>query len=661
MRFLFKAALMAVAISAISLSATTTLAGDVTTLPGYAAGNVLNVFAKKVANDDSLYDYLRDHSQVSTKVLNSTSLQTRLVSGDLSVEEVADMVSDSPAMSKEYDTGRAARDLAKATDRLDKGSLAPMPGVTKIIQDPAPTPYVPPVGKGDDTKVPVGDPEPPHHQPPQPVDEAFDVNEVVAAGSSLDAKGWPKYLKVPADCPAPTASVKYYYENRFYNYFLHNPNANGFGPVAPSQNGALGWNQIQPYHKVPSWFLIGMTDVEQFAIPFHTANASGYTVELSSETHPVPQTFFQIAYAHCPGDFTNATPAGEETLADMGRMGMTGAGATVLAIVADKNRPYPSNNVTQLRPNKRYFMNIRPIAAINPESEDGCDKHFPNITKRDGRSICWRLLVGRSNSFVGGGDMGFFHSAPYAGPCLTEGPYPENYNSETCGASMVQDCVMAGENATTSGQANEIDFTCYDPSNDKAPQRFVRQCNQGRTMAWTTGYNKPAFSNYVCELTNLGDGSARMDLEVCAAPREGEMRELVCDGQSKYIDQCLFDRGIKRFAWVKLQSNGQVPNVSASGCRLQPYERPLVRETCLANGQEYPVGTVQTIACHVSLDNRTATMLRTCQKMQTGSSAAGTTSVPLFVQTGGEAIPESEIRTTRPYSCSTTFKQPGTK
>lgn len=647
MRYFIKPVLMAASLCATLFMSSVVLAGNVVDLPGYSASSVVKAFAAKVAAEDSLYDYLKAHAEVSRKVLSDTTLQAAIVDGEMAVSDVVVRgTSEKDVVTRD----RVAHDLEDAVAHSGHGSSAPLPDVTKVIKDPAPTPYIPPV-LGSEEK-----PQPPHIQPPQPVDQTFDINAVTAADNSLDAKGWPKHLKVPSDCPAPNAGTKYYYENRFYNHFLNNPNAGGFGPVGPSQNGALGWNQMQPYHKVGPWFLVGMTDVEQMAIPFHTANTAGYTLELTSETHPVPQTFFQIAYAHCPGDFTNATPAGEETLADMGRMGMTGAGPTVLAIVADKDHPYPSSRIAQLRPNKRYFMNIRPIAAMNPESEDGCDKHFPNITKRDGHSICWRLLVGRANSFAGEGAQN--NTAPYAGPCLTEGPYPENYNSETCGESMAKACVAPDEDRTSHDQDIGIDVTCYDPTNKKAPQRFARECSNHSRLSWTVGYRKPAYSDYLCERSD-----ATVVNGICAIHREGQMRERRCtlpqggDAISQYIEQCVFDRSLGRFHWVKLSNRMNMPN--GMSCEVVPYERPLVKDTCQFNGQTYALGTVQNITCHVSLDNRSATMSRTCQKLAVGSASDSQSSAPVFVKTGGDSLPESEISTNRPYSCTFSYTPPG--
>jgi hypothetical protein len=312
--------------------------------------------------------------------------------------------------------------------------------------------------------------------------------------------------------------------------------------------------------------------------------------------------------------------------------------------------------MVQLRPNKRYFMNIRPVAAVKPGDANGCDKHFPDITKRDGHSICWRLLVGRSNSYTNDGSQA--NTAPYAGPCLTEGPYPENYNSETCGESMTKACVDQGELLPDRDTVNAIDVTCYDPTNQKAPQRFARECRTGgQQLAWTVGYRKPAYSDYLCEPTNADVTSG-----ICAIHREGQMRERRCTSEqgaamSQYIEQCLYDHAQGRFQWIKL-TNRVTTLPGNMRCEVVPYERPLAKDTCQFNGQEYAMGTVQTVTCHVSLDNRSASMTRTCQKMQVGAASDSQSSVPVFVRTGGEFISEGEMKTNPPYNCTFSYNPP---
>lgn len=665
-------------IVALTVCLTTTAhiaqAGDITKLSGYSPASTLETFALKVKTDHGLYGYLARNTAVSQKVLQNIHLQSVIASGAVSIENVAQQLGmrttqRTAALNNGYNE-QAVEIIQQAT----RGTAAPLPRKERAhtsakVKNPkldTARPRFRTQAPGDDTTPPIDNDQP----TPESEINYFDVNASQADGG-FSANGWPTHLNVPESCPPPQQGITYYHENRVRNIYLEIPNAGGFGPTPPVTGNQLGWNQILPFHRNNGFvYLMGMTDVEQFAIPFHTANTSKYRLRLTTIGHPVPQGYFEMIYAHCPGDFSGTTPENTEPLmAVNNHIDRLNAG-----ILASIDSAYPSTNASNnivLRPNTRYFLNVRPVAAIDPNHEFTCDHQYADngeVASRNGHKVCWRLIQTENIPYGNSGDQSQFHAAPYAGACLTSPPYPENYNSETCGESRTVVCTPNDLSLNT-----EFDLTCYDVHSDRQPQRFVRKCSDN-TLTWTMGYNKPAYSTYMCELsgnqTVPTDNPAHANYRVCAAHREGQLREVKCSPNSqpahvvaatsllsKGFEQCVFDPATRGFRWIAVEGGTlTMPNQS---CFTQPYDRPLANiEGCRFDGQTYPLGTQQTISCRAP--NQTiVTEVRTCQPMQIGSEGNTTSSTPLFVRTQGavDTLSVGLINTAGPFSCIINYAQ----
>lgn len=301
---------------------------------------------------------------------------------------------------------------------------------------------------------------------------SLDLNKV-PTDTSLDAKGWPKYLNVPSDCPAPDATKSYVYEG-------HVQLATGgtdFGPGASGPYTDIIRNPLRGYGGKR---FMSLPENGIMAAPFVTTvghgsvNQSDNGIRISlSDTYPFGTIVFpDVSISRCPGDFgaTAAVKAPSAGPAGTGLSTTVGTGAG------------------QLAPGKQYFLNFG-------FTKNQCALQHQYLAKlgEDPTAACGWMLVS---------DYGMSEVPPYTGPSLSHAPYPINYTGTANGSAS------ACRNPYSSTVTSTTRWKCTDVTGQGSEQRFEQSCINGQSV-WTVGANSPAYRNYSCTmLPHNNDGSS---------------------------------------------------------------------------------------------------------------------------------------------------------
>lgn len=569
------------------------LAADIEKLPGYSKLTVSADFIDYLNSNKSVASVLEKDADLSRLVLTRVNLQKQLLAQKTTLESITKtyfphrVVKAKAAPKHAEAEGMTQRAVASVqnVDALKRAQTE----IDKVLHDTAQTTVNQAAVDEVLAVVAVGDET--HAMSSQNLVEVapavaqtqvvnIDVN-AVPTGSGLDANGWPKYLNVPADCPAARTDLEY----------IHYPVGRTYANYG-TDGGPKDY--INPYKQGQSEIILA--DNQLMAFPIHTplidiepSRPMQYP-EIKYEyieggIHGHAQTF-QIAFSHCPGAYDNVTPAGAKALNDSCVMPMhklSGMYGEHTAVITDETMTGGLSHIgprCALKPNTRYYVNFRPsaqAAGVAPEDEtkkleeriayfthaaaDGSvkpetaqrniDQMENNFSLVKGKKVVRRTFRVRPqlSSFFPG-----ITTPPYAGPCLNEAPYPVNYASASCGERIAQPCDTAQPVET---------ITCYDPENLVPPQNFTRSCVRGTHVVWTEGYRKAANSRYVCSRNDNEAATA-----VCAAHNEGRVRiskhmqsERTTSG-SEREDVCAWNAQKGRFEWTLVSGNpnGHAPS-----------------------------------------------------------------------------------------------------
>lgn len=646
------------------LAASTALATTAKDLPGYSRLTVSAAFEDYLAKNTATAAQLKQKPELSRLIMSRATLQQQLISGQTTLADLEKQLTpntDTQATEKPADTStaqsllqraigalssdkaraRAAAqidtDLANAANNGNNAAANEIDDITAllayiqenpdqledILSNPdqlarleeagididalrqSTTPVtggeMPPLqsssgGVDPNTGTPVVSPEFPQASL---APESIDINAIPQGDQlALDANGWPKYLKVPASCPPPRAGVAYEHDHKGYMSAIYSRGVPGSGIAAngavapgsgfgPTPGGAMGLIIESVWIRGQTTFYLPGNGSKEFALPFNADNIGGIGAEGNFYTSAGA---FEAAVSYCPGSFDNVTPAGYQPLSARCVASANAFHAVVEPYHEGRARAnYAGEDITPcfVEPGKRYFVNIRPHSEHCLNKYETCGSGFS-------------ASIGHMHA----------HSKypPYAGPCLENGPYPQNYRNRLCGESQLyrlgNTTIGFGSgtqpmdpgllNCQTEG--HDEYWNCYDPHDLLPSQTYARTCSaDGTRMVWTQGYRKPASSRYICESKSVsrsmgqtyvsdhtahefdkttgGDGSGR-DF-VCAAHREGQFREIaagkpaVSGNPQAYsfsrIQQCQFNAQTQRYDWTTIeQSRGQQWRIETS-------------------------------------------------------------------------------------------------
>ncbi len=323
---------------------------------------------------------------------------------------------------------------------------------------------------------------------------------------SLDANGWPKYLKVPADCPRPETG-------RSYRHFLDASVRETFQKDVRSTISS--WI-TQPLKDIGTQYL-NTTDKEIYAVPFYPTvpqvfsalNIANYGTEQSGIGM---QSMVSIGFDRCPGVITEENQ-----------------GLAQQATSVSDEKDLIGNFIKALKPNQLYFLNIRHqryTDALGAIKEFSCDERVldgidsegnpiaPSVPKRDGKYVCTTLFNAQ---------MEYLGPAPYVGPCVSKAPFPINYNSRTCIGSKDN-----GYGFPLHSDNLSMRYRCVDSLGKLPEARFEIQNLSGRTSL-LQGSNNKMYSSYICQSgrASLTDATKQIEWDkipvhrICGKHSEG--------------------------------------------------------------------------------------------------------------------------------------------
>ena len=352
----------------------------------------------------------------------------------------------------------------------------------------------------------------------QTITTAIDLN-AVPTDTTLDANGWPRYLRVPETCARPAAGKKYIFEPRLGNHPRNNFSNTFIAPLLTSGFGASTGD-----------FVINLTDNEVMAIPFYAPylasvgetpktkmeiaelgnNAFGYATQYWLP-HAAYGNQMQIRISRCPG--------GENPIVTSGP-GAAGALITGITIDGEQTRTVNGKNLNQ---GERYFINIKGTCT-----RDFSDPTYTTgIYARNGKPLC-ASITQSYGSYQG------TVVPPYTGGVLTQGPYPINYNYKTIAVS-------------NGYEGNDTyRWRCFDVTGKGEEMRY-EITNRG----WTEP-NKPAYQNYVCAMAQNKSFEEVPVYQVCAEHSLGYTRisrVSIFDIPLQHVDSCQFDSTKKVYFW----------------------------------------------------------------------------------------------------------------
>lgn len=317
---------------------------------------------------------------------------------------------------------------------------------------------------------------------------SYDVN-AIPTDTSLDANGWPKYLKVPSDCPKPEQGRTY---RHFLDYSYRENLASGGGsdfglPVGSSNSDfkkrIASW--IRPPLTSQGTTYLHTTDDVIYAVPvIAPVPQSGFgknspTVSYGNEQTGIGmQSVISFGFSRCPGVI-------EDELQGVG---------SAIAVINDEGETFGANgSIKPFKPHEVFFFNIRHQRRdgfndgniFNPK-EFSCDKRWMDSIAQDGGTGTKRGDHFLCTSLFGSGPNGI-ENQPYTGPCLSNPPFPINYDTRTC----------TGNGGGSTRTPINLRYQCFDTLG-KHPDLQIEFINDGRSTTLVKGYGKKIYPTYVC-------------------------------------------------------------------------------------------------------------------------------------------------------------------
>jgi len=603
-------------------------------LSGFNQTSASSAFTERLRKDDALFSFFSQNPKALELVLQRPELQDGLVKGVLTTSDIQKRLRD--ANSKEavrssneitqlgnksqaqHAESKATQALARVSDTASTQKLAhddlslvtataadtkaddttanilasaakPAPASTKPVAEPDTKPVTAASGPVTLPPVPIDPPEPsaipPFHAP------LVDIN-AAPADVSLDERGWPKYLNVPADCPAADRSKHYIHHWRALRVFGTSVPASKVPDGSAIRLMATG-----------SGGVISLASDEVYAVPFFVPHgASGQGSELGinfNDTQPGEITNFNAgdgtdnAVHRCPGQLEGGVK-----------------NRTVAPIEPGSVKVYGRYNPEDyLQPGRWYFFNIHDKRGVCESIVRGIEAYvasgqplFGEITETRVDANGQNIEVTRqvpltqpaSRNSRGKAECGALitnmmaHALPqviapftFSGGS-TSGPngktyYAPNYDSGEEGAPL----------SGLSGQMSNgrrVVTRCYDPTKRLPMAEFIKEAAPSGLYREVKALG-PAWNTYACETEEIGIGlncpvrhsqtgygsgnqrATRSTAEapcrdnslpvkpeswVCAQHREGQTRKLVityASGSVLAVEECKWNEERQAYAW----------------------------------------------------------------------------------------------------------------
>lgn len=670
-----------ISLLALCMAAQVAYASVVQDLPGYSRLTVSSQFEALLTKNDQLRARLAADTELSRLVLGRAALQKQLVEGRLTLDEIAATYLSNPENKKNAVQGELGL-LAQARAMLQRaiGAAESESARERAAQEIEDTLQQ---AGGDEAaaraskdvkeatiKVAIdlgADVEKPAHDEAEALvaeDVAADAEEeredtahdedtrladidlnAVPQGEGVDANGWPIYMGVPEECPARNTQKRY--THSFTVLIDRAPptslriEASGQPLAALNRPSVGGRFNVRPVTKLNAiaYRPIFLADgSHEYSVPFYTpiaSNAQPDYAELGISARLVPTVDYTVSY--CPGDFSGVTPTGKPKLfTGCSLYPSTGRRATVYyrtvapeTFKAMMASGQDNEGACVLEENTRYFLNIRPA------------QYAVEFAAEHGQSIITHEFKPRTEN------TGSNFRPPYVGPCKNGEPYAPHYSSSQCGEVMqAQLNPHTGEsfNFGIDDRVREQQIThhCYDPYDLVSPWQVTFVGNNDTHMQTvTTGYGGKANSRYTCEfkrVQHMRDGAVETDNDgtqprivrnvneglpgVCAAHREGQVREWLCGTATTLtstehaqsgevylqriqtapnrrriaLEQCQFNDETQRYDWMIVEQQQNIHARQLSEVRCVGQVRDIMSDEeqiqkCAYKGQSYPIGT----------------------------------------------------------------------
>lgn len=514
-----------IATASLLLGSAAFAATDIKTLAGYNTINLATGFTEFLQDNPDVVKKLAADEKLSKQVFASMAMQRKLMaehettnSGG-SVNHTTTTNTNTTASTNENISNEAAELIKKATANYEAAQNDP--DLAAELADEANE------GKNQQTATPASE-----NDAALAANEPYAVTNVNAIPSAedlaLDANGWPRYLRAPADCASPMPGLTYSHEARLFSDRLGElPAQAGKLPAAEKNNIISPYfdrAQSARHNRINRTFRLFMKHDEVFSVPFifKPENENAYTQWTGFYKDEQKVTVPVVSISDCPGDFGTDQPTINQTRLE-GRCVIENPDAATGSSLYFGHAPQHSlQSVCSLTPGKRYFINIQPIAGTTRIDHDD-DSHtwcyhqtgypstchiggknvvqVPGQTKRQTApaearpnvpSACLngRCDVGAVIINLTAGRHSAHHALPYNGPCLQQGPYPINYSSSTCGRSF-------GD--TLCAKTGDAVLECHDPQGELPSVRLAKSCMAGQRPIWLEGYGVPIHSRLRCE------------------------------------------------------------------------------------------------------------------------------------------------------------------
>ena len=305
---------------------------------------------------------------------------------------------------------------------------------------------------------------------------SYDIN-AIPTDTSLDANGWPKYLKVPSDCPKPE-------ERRTYRHFLDFSEREGV--INGDDFKKTIASQIRPPQKAISTMWLHTTDEVIYAVPIITSvpqksfrNDSPHISVGNEQTGFGVQSIISFGFSRCPGVIETE---------------LEGIGGAI-GIINDEGATF-SHNIKPFKPHEIFYLNIRHQRndghgyMKNPFNlkEFSCDwytledRKMPDWSKRNNHYVCTTLFAGNGGTANG-------LAQPYTGPCLSQPPYPINYDTATC--------IGTSSGGAIKPSYSSLRYRCFDTLG-KYPELQVEFTGSGNSTTLVKGQGQKMYPSYSC-------------------------------------------------------------------------------------------------------------------------------------------------------------------
>jgi len=573
-------------------------------LSGFNQTSASSAFTERLRKDDALFSFFSQNPKALELVLQRPELQDGLVKGVLTTSDIQKRLRDAnskeavrssneitqlgnksqaqhaeseatkalTAIAGSIKTNTAKDDLSKVTAAADTkaaddlasvlaSAAKPAPVSTKPVTEPGTKPAAndtnPTVVAGSDTR-----PKPTDLPPPNPIDidppepsaippfhaPLVDIN-AAPADVSLDERGWPKYLNVPADCPAADRSKHYIHHWKMLRQGIP-PTAKRVQDDSAVRFMATGGNHAT----------ISLASDEVYAVPFFVPHGtSGKNSELSIQfDEPNPGEIASFFGGHGTDNAVHRCPGQIEG----------GVKFYAVAPVEPGNvKVYGRYNAEDwMQPGRWYFFNMHDrrgiCESIVRDAENGQNGMTPSRNSR-GKAECGALGM----NYLIDGIPASVAPFTYKGGS-TSGPngklyFAPNYDSGPLLAGKL------GRNpyyATT-----RVVTRCYDPTKRLPMAEFIRQAG-GRQDYVEVKDLGPAWNTYACETETVGltqncppagrngyqpqcrDASRPVPANewVCAQHREGQTRQLIityAPAVPMAVEECKWNEERQAYAW----------------------------------------------------------------------------------------------------------------